>query len=760
MHTLVSLAHHNNVIATRDPQASLFRLGARKAYHGSLDLHLPPAYRGRFIVTCEGLALLPPLDKDGAAEAQVRAKLERDAVAAQAAKDKADLAADIVRTSPLPRPAALAAAESEAKKRTLALATATSALEQHDAATSPTAGGEPTSLLKLLSLVGTEHVADKATGGTKATVVYQRRKADGSLDFVSIGPELFHEKHQGDALAYLEGKQLQPNRAEAAALMAFFLALHRCEPADIPDVQSCGWQPSRNGKPVFALPGELIGQDVSAAALAKGCKIVLPGITARGTLTDWQDGVAQYAVGNHLVTHGVLLAAAGSMLKYIRDEAALTPYLLNVHCKTSKGKTHLSHVVASFWGHPDPKASVGFGCTWGTTDNMLLTRAVMLSGTCLVVDDLKMAPKGFNFDAFSMNFASGSDKARMSWKAGVGKAAVPGSFDLFGLSTGEDTFEQVIANYKLKDSGGRDTGGIMGGQEFRVVNLSAALAAGGFLYDTSHHFADGKELSAHLYTATHAHYGHAGPAFVRWLVAYEKEVGAAAIGVRLHSEATAFIASLNIPENADSAMRRAAYSMGFVCAVGSFLVDSGVIAPMTKANNEWAMRQSFASFIEARGGYANKNDLAGLQALAKYFRAYRSDLVPVRGAAPFTAKAPYKGYFRAEGTIGNGLKVDAAFLLTRDQFNAVIEEPHRKSVLAELRKRGFAQVGAQERLWLPRQIADGVTEQVLVLSTWLTRLQPDGTLDTEDAGEDTGQLYVGDPPSPEAIAAPGSDALN
>ena len=167
--------------------------------------------------------------------------------------------------------------------------------------------------------------------------------------------------------------------------------------------------------------------------------------------------------------------------------------------RTSGGKTTTLRVAASVWGCPDERDPLSMIATWDATPVWLERAAAARTHLPLLVDDTKRAAKHGGVSAVPKviyEIVSGQGRGRGSIKG----ARATRYWRTILLSTGES---RAVDSSKDGGTAARTIsvwGPCFGGESEEVAQIIKGLDAG--LKDN---------------------YGHAGPEFVRWLIANENE---------------------------------------------------------------------------------------------------------------------------------------------------------------------------------------------------------------------------------------------
>ena len=184
--------------------------------------------------------------------------------------------------------------------------------------------------------------------------------------------------------------------------------------------------------------------------------------------------------------------------------------MLHFVSTSSGGKTTSTRCGATVWGLGATTEVEGtFLKSWKTTANASESLLAGHNHIGLALDELKTVDARAA-GTFAYDFASGRSKLRMNAKLATRQGP---SWALFAISSGEVTLAERANDQafrkQLQDAGA----------EARVINIPTDID----LFPNLHGHASGEAFAQALGAASTEHYGHAGPAFVRWLIANEKE---------------------------------------------------------------------------------------------------------------------------------------------------------------------------------------------------------------------------------------------
>jgi putative DNA primase/helicase len=322
---------------------------------------------------------------------------------------------------------------------------------------------------------------------------------------------------------------------------------------------STGWQTPE----LFIMPRQNIGNGdaIFQSEAANG-----DDYRKAGTLAGWQSSIAAKCKGNPLLSLGVCTALAGPLLFHVKRQGGGFHY----RGDSSTGKSTSMYAGNSVWGHGED-----FKRTWRATGNGLEGVAAQRNDTLLSLDEIGEAnPREIGAVVYSI--ANGSGKTRASR---TGAARATKRWRVMVLSNGEKGLAALIA-----EGGGRSCAG----QEIRLLDISAHRTYGAF--DDLHGLANGREFSDAIQRASATDYGHAGPEFVRLLLA-SGEAG------KLPEWLAAMVA--NYPSTSGQE-GRAAERFALVALAGELAIKFGLL-PLEKGYIQTVMLELFDVWRAGRG---------------------------------------------------------------------------------------------------------------------------------------------------------------
>jgi uncharacterized protein (DUF927 family) len=324
-----------------------------------------------------------------------------------------------------------------------------------------------------------------------------------------------------------------------------------------------------------------------------------------GTVKDWQDQVARYAIGYSRVAFFIAAAFAGALLDIAGEQSGG----FHQHGGSQIGKSTSAYAAASVIG----KGARDGAChQWRATSNGLEGIASRCTDSCLVLDEIAQADAKDAGDAI-YQLANEQGKQRADR---YGAARPRANWRILFLSTGEVTLAQRMS------AAGKQA---MTGMEIRLVNIPADAGAGLGVFETLHGVSDAGTLADTIKHGAKHCYGAAGREFVARLAALRSndadEVGELVCGLR-----SQFIAE-NVPAGSDGQVRSVAGRFGVVAAAGEMATEFGILS-WPKGEATRAATRCFADWLAARG----TNGAGEKQVALRQVRAF----IEQHGASRFT----------------------------------------------------------------------------------------------------------------------------
>jgi hypothetical protein len=350
-------------------------------------------------------------------------------------------------------------------------------------------------------------------------------------------------------------------RVEADGEKFVLAALKAADPEkEIHVVRNAGWNAGPDGAvPFFACSdGEIIRrQNAAEIELDAACRTAS---TRAGTLEQWKEAVsASLAVDDcpHWLL-GIVAGCAGVIVGLTQ----LDTCGFNLSGKTSAGKTTAQMLAASCWSRPILGGD-GHLQSARATINALEYIAARANGTVLALDELAHVPAG-ELGKLVYSLAGGVGKGRLTSEA---KFRSPPKWRSFVVLSSERSIAEIIQS---------DGGRISPGMTVRIVDIDVT----GVNRSVSRDIMDCIE-------GVKGAYGHAGPEFVRRLVATGTLDEPDALRRRILE-----ISNVMAGDQADSSLRRAATPFAILFATGELMKAFDILPKTTDVNKAvlWAWK--------------------------------------------------------------------------------------------------------------------------------------------------------------------------
>ncbi len=338
---------------------------------------------------------------------------------------------------------------------------------------------------------------------------------------------------------------------------------------------------------------------------------------SRGSLQDWQDRVARYAVGNSRIAFFLAAGFAGPLLEIISEPSGG----LHLFGPSRIGKTTAAVCAASVIGKGGRGGAIH---QWRHTGNGLEAVVAGNSDNLLVLDEIGQADAK---DAGNIVYmlANESGKLRMTKSLTARPTA---SWCIIFLSTGEITLAQ-----KMTEAGKR----AMTGTENRLVNIRADAGAGLGVFETLHGFDEPALLADHLRHAAATFYGAAGRAFLSRLV--ETRAADADSFYELAKALRQQFISDHLPVGSDGQVRSVAGRFGVVAAAGELATHWGILPwEIGEATNAAAI--CLQAWLAERGGIGAGEVQAAIRQVRAFFEQHGTSRFAEIRAAHVAGVAP------------------------------------------------------------------------------------------------------------------------
>lgn len=368
-------------------------------------------------------------------------------------------------------------------------------------------------------------------------------------------------------------------------LSAYLMA---CQPERrITCVERTGW----HGR-AYVLPQGAIGAEAEGVIL-QTAGYAASDFTERGTLSEWQQGVAGLAVGNSRLCFALSLAFAAPLLTLVGMEGG------GFHLKgeSTDGKTTIMKAAASVYGNPDR-----YSQTWRATGNAIEGIASRRNDALLCLDELgELDGREAGQVAYMLANGQGKGRSRQDGELRERKA-----WRLLFLSTGELSLEDHVA------SAGQRT---QAGMEVRTIQIPSDTGQHG-AFEWLHGMESGRTFADTL--KAHCDHQH-GSAFRTYAESLAGDLEAHS--ERLRADIKRLAHELT-PQGAGNQVGRAINRFALVAAAGELATRLGVTGwPEGEALR--AVRVCLKAWLAERGHLGNKEDAATLAQIRAFMRAHQ-----------------------------------------------------------------------------------------------------------------------------------------
>lgn len=316
-----------------------------------------------------------------------------------------------------------------------------------------------------------------------------------------------------------------------------------------------------------------------------------PKINRLGTLDEWQEHVARYAVGNSRLLFA-LSAAFASILLYPANEGSGGIHLSG---GSSTGKTTALRVSASAWGVSTR--------SWRTTDNAAESWARFANDGFLPIDELGQVD-GRSASAMAYMLGNGQTKGRSNRN---GIARETSEFRLLFLSTGE---------IGLADKIGEGGGKAKAGQAVRMLEIPADAGAGMGIFENLHGFNGGAEFSKHLAVMADQYKGHAADAFLTQVTALPFDELQATITTLMSGWTNEYI-----PDDADGQVKRVGNKFALIAVAGEMAATFKIV-PWIEGEASQAALTCFNAWLKERGGLGSHEVQEGINSILSFIETH------------------------------------------------------------------------------------------------------------------------------------------
>jgi uncharacterized protein (DUF927 family) len=370
-------------------------------------------------------------------------------------------------------------------------------------------------------------------------------------------------------------------------------------------VERAGWHDA-----AYVLPtGQVFGGD--ALVMQSGNSVALETYAARGTLEEWKQGVAHYAIGNDRLMVSISAGFVAPLLVIVNVASGGAHFA----GQSQIGKTTMQQCTGSIWGPGEPGRQVR---GWRATANGLEGVAAERCDGVLTLDDTSTAEDPKDVVTVVYMLANQQGKARANR---TGAAVPPLTWRVMVISSGEKTIAATLAEAKKR---------LPAGAAVRMLDIPADAGVGHGVWQVLHGHPNGAALSNHLRVASTQYCGVAGPLFLEKLVALRQR-DPEALAAKLRDSIARFIRKF-VPKGADGQVQSAAERMGLIAAAGELAVAFGLL-PWPKGAATAAAAACFRLWLDVRGGTEAAEDIAALRGIRTLLSSQGARFAPAQKPA-------------------------------------------------------------------------------------------------------------------------------
>lgn len=453
------------------------------------------------------------------------------------------------------------------------------------------------------------------------------------------------------------GLYVAPQRAARDALTAYLGAVR--SPKKAKAVNRIGWHDD-----AFVLPDRFFATGDCERLILQDLAAGDHKFRSLGTLKEWQEQIARFAIGNSRLVLAISCAFAGPLLDVGGFESG------GVHFRgvSSSGKTAALECAGSVWGGGGIN---GFTNQWRATANALEGTAAQHSDTLLVLDELaQLDCKDAGAAAYLL--ANGQGKGRAGKTGAVRRRA---QWRILFLSAGE-----IGLADKLAEDGRQRP--LQPGQAVRVLDVPSDGGVNLGLFEMLHGFTDAKALVDHLKAASRSFYGIAAIEFIKRLTEDRAAVRDATL------QAIKVFEAAHVSEVASGEVRRAGRRFALISAAGELACAFGIL-PWPEGEANRAAARCFVDWIKARGG----SGPAEAKNAIRTVRAFLERFGDGRFAPADVADSPRIVLDRA-GFKRTGRDGEAEFLILPEAWRSICGGINPSTAARALADAGFLATGS------------------------------------------------------------------
>ncbi len=267
------------------------------------------------------------------------------------------------------------------------------------------------------------------------------------------------------------------------------------------------------------------------------------GFNQKGSLVEWREQVANFAVGNSRISFAISASLAAPLFSLLGMEGGG----FHFRGESSKGKTIALYAAGSVWGGHDRKKM------WRATTNGLEQTAYNHNDSLLLLDEMgEMNNKEIGNAVYML--ANGQGKQRMT-------EANPKTWNLLFLSTGEVDLKSAMQEAGVVTRAG---------QEVRLIDIEAVTGNYGVFDVLVDKYTSSKEQAEQLKSITQDQYGTAGVCFLEKFIENKKD------GKQYMEETKVDFVKEVTPSAANSQVQRVLNRFALVAAGGELATRYGI----------------------------------------------------------------------------------------------------------------------------------------------------------------------------------------
>jgi len=299
------------------------------------------------------------------------------------------------------------------------------------------------------------------------------------------------------------------------------------------------------------------------------------GFTQRGTLKEWQEKIARFAVDNSRLMLAMSAAFAAPLLTPLDIEGGG----FHFRGRSSQGKTIALYVAGSVWGSHERKKM------WRATDNGLELTAFQHNDSVLLLDEIgEMDGKTIGKAVYMLANGQGKNRANeltvKRWR-------------LLVLSTGEIDIQAAMMEAGITAKAG---------QEVRLVNIEARAGEYGIFDQLDSSFNNSQEQAEYLRRKTNKYYGMAGIAYLEAITKNKNQALAF-----VNQAMAEFIQAVELPKNTDSQIKRVLNRFAVVAAGGE-LATHYDITGWKQGDATQCIKKCFQDWLDSKGNIEHSHE--------------------------------------------------------------------------------------------------------------------------------------------------------